>query len=100
SRRRHTRFSRDWSSDVCSSNLNEAVATVSNGTITATGAGQTEITVANGDFSTTVTVNVEAVPVTDPEDPVTEPETQKFVVTEDTDRKSVVEGNIGDIQLS
>src|SRR5690606_41209459 len=26
SRRRHTRFSRDWSSDVCSSDLGEAVA--------------------------------------------------------------------------
>src|SRR5690606_41669775 len=26
SRRRHTRFSRDWSSDVCSSDLNTAVA--------------------------------------------------------------------------
>src|SRR5690606_40711230 len=25
SRRRHTRFSRDWSSDVCSSDLNEGV---------------------------------------------------------------------------
>src|SRR5690606_19324767 len=27
SRRRHTRFSRDWSSDVCSSDLNEMAAT-------------------------------------------------------------------------
>src|SRR5690606_40727513 len=28
SRRRHTRFSRDWSSDVCSSDLNAGVASV------------------------------------------------------------------------
>src|SRR5690606_40652656 len=27
SRRRHTRFSRDWSSDVCSSDLNDLAAT-------------------------------------------------------------------------
>src|SRR6266511_5667534 len=27
SRRRHTRFSRDWSSDVCSSDLNSSVST-------------------------------------------------------------------------
>src|SRR5690606_39390788 len=31
SRRRHTRFSRDWSSDVCSSDLGVAFATVING---------------------------------------------------------------------
>src|SRR5690606_40632137 len=30
SRRRHTRFSRDWSSDVCSSDLNDAVLTKGN----------------------------------------------------------------------
>src|SRR5690606_40471338 len=28
SRRRHTRFSRDWSSDVCSSDLAEAIQTI------------------------------------------------------------------------
>src|SRR5690606_40097903 len=36
SRRRHTRFSRDWSSDVCSSDLGHAAAVVSDGTINIT----------------------------------------------------------------
>ncbi|MGN7385560.1 S8 family serine peptidase [Sporosarcina sp. SAFN-015] len=58
---------------------NENVATVANGTITAIGAGETDITVTNGDYTSTVTVVVTAV-----EEPVTEPETQKFVVTGDT----------------
>src|SRR5690606_14980018 len=34
SRRRHTRFSRDWSSDVCSSDLDELQATLPEGTRT------------------------------------------------------------------
>src|SRR5690606_24485296 len=33
SRRRHTRFSRDWSSDVCSSDLNPAFVTLTGGSI-------------------------------------------------------------------
>src|SRR5690606_39812352 len=35
SRRRHTRFSRDWSSDVCSSDLETASDRVGIGTLTA-----------------------------------------------------------------
>src|SRR5690606_39352484 len=33
SRRRHTRFSRDWSSDVCSSDLPEVMRGLRNGTL-------------------------------------------------------------------
>src|SRR5690606_40475993 len=33
SRRRHTRFSRDWSSDVCSSDLNVAVVVFAGGAL-------------------------------------------------------------------
>src|SRR5690606_40272746 len=36
SRRRHTRFSRDWSSDVCSSDLNLRASTYDNGKVDAT----------------------------------------------------------------
>src|SRR5690606_40774399 len=36
SRRRHTRFSRDWSSDVCSSDLQPAASTASNRSTTDT----------------------------------------------------------------
>src|SRR5690606_40806700 len=37
SRRRHTRFSRDWSSDVCSSDLNAAIETATGRTLTIEG---------------------------------------------------------------
>src|SRR5207302_7411886 len=36
SRRRHTRFSRDWSSDVCSSDLHPCVSPLSRRPVTAT----------------------------------------------------------------
>ncbi|GEN81771.1 hypothetical protein SLU01_00830 [Sporosarcina luteola] len=58
---------------------NENVATIADGFITATGAGETEITVTNGEFIATVTVTVTA--VEEPE--VEEPATNVYVVTED-----------------
>lgn len=68
----------DATSSSTFTSANENVATVAHGFITATGAGVTDITVTNGDFTETVSVTVEASPVTEPE-----PGTAKFVVTED-----------------
>ncbi|WP_082713576.1 S8 family serine peptidase [Sporosarcina koreensis] len=57
---------------------NEHVATVANGIITATGAGETEITVTNSDFTATVSVTVTAV-----EEPEVEVPATSFIVTEE-----------------
>src|SRR3712207_8553155 len=53
SRRRHTRYWRDWSSDVCSSDLREAYVRVTKETVTSGGLGPVyaaveEWIVANG----------------------------------------------------
>ncbi|MBD7984606.1 S8 family serine peptidase [Sporosarcina sp. Sa2YVA2] len=57
----------------------EAVATVTNGTITAVGPGQTAITVTNGDF--TATISVDVVAIEEPE--VEEPQRNVYTLAED-----------------
>src|SRR5690606_39560340 len=47
SRRRHTRFSRDWSSDVCSSDLAQATRVVSVALTAARGLGFTRVACAS-----------------------------------------------------
>src|SRR5699024_12035777 len=74
SRRRHTRSKRDWSSDVCSSDLfgiigttiesenpDVATAVIKNGfvTITSHAEGSTAIKVANGEDVATIDVTVD-----------------------------------------
>src|SRR5690606_39873054 len=58
SRRRHTRFSRDWSSDVCSSDLDAR----NNGTLLvaqtpAFPAGEVDVRITNSDSQSTVLTN-------------------------------------------
>src|SRR5690606_17127370 len=54
SRRRHTRFSRDWSSDVCSSDLNWSLSDIpEEGVLEAEG-----VTTTTGDYDVTTTFTV------------------------------------------